>query len=518
MAEQERPVRRRVALKILKLGMDTRTVVARFEAERQALALMDHPHIARVFDGGATDTGRPCFIMEYVTGDAITKFADDHRLSVPDRLALFAQVCPAVQHAHQKGVIHRDIKPNNVLVSMTDGKPFAKVIDFGIAKATAQPLTEKTLFTEHRQLIGTPEYMSPEQAAGSADIDTRTDVYALGVLLYELLSGATPFDAKRLRSAAYGELQRILREEEPPAPSIRMNSDLASLFILTAARREEPRWLTLLVRGELDWIVLKARDKDRARRYETPNALADDVHRHPAGEAVVAAPPTAGYKVKKFIRRHRGPVIAASPVAGALLAGFEGTSVGFVRANRQTEIAVEQRAVAIAARQEEARQRELADVKTAEAERERAEADWTRQLVVEKSGQLEWNSYMANEQMAGVNLDRGGQLLLRQRLDACPMRHCEWDWQWLNAEADTSIAQLKGHTQWVTSAAFSPDGTRIVTASWDNTARAWDSIPNRNRYAERRASARGQNGFAIVIAWHGAVKAGTEQEFVVPLQ
>ncbi|MFN9977255.1 MAG: serine/threonine-protein kinase, partial [Phycisphaerae bacterium] len=222
LAEQDKPVRRRVALKSLKLGMDTKSIIARFEAERQALALMDHPHIARVLDAGATESGRPFFVMEYVVGDAITRFADAHKLGVQDRLALFQQVCQAVQHAHTKGVIHRDLKPGNVLVSMSDGKPFAKVIDFGIAKATSQPLTDKTLFTEHRQLLGTPEYMSPEQADGSPDIDTRTDVYALGVVLYELLTGATPFDAKRLRSAAYAEMQRKIKDEEPPLPSVRL--------------------------------------------------------------------------------------------------------------------------------------------------------------------------------------------------------------------------------------------------------------------------------------------------------
>jgi len=338
MAEQSTPVRRRVALKIIKLGMDTKAVVARFEAERQALALMDHPHIAKVLDGGATPQtseggivggGRPYFVMEYVTGDPITAFASAHKLSVKERLNLFAQVCAAVQHAHMKGVIHRDIKPGNVLVSMTDGKPFAKVIDFGIAKATAQPLTEKTLFTEHRQLIGTPEYMSPEQAEGSADIDTRTDVYALGVLLYELLTGLTPFDGKRLRSAAYGEMQRIIKEEEPPMPSVRISR--AALGIPASgtptSRAETPT--SAQVKGELDWIVMKALDKDRTRRYETPNQLAADVQRHLAGEAVVAAPPSAAYRLRKFVRRNKGPVFAGAAVAVTLLIGIAGTAWGW---------------------------------------------------------------------------------------------------------------------------------------------------------------------------------------------
>ncbi|KAA0214966.1 MAG: hypothetical protein EDM82_08465 [Cyanobacteria bacterium CYA] len=335
MAEQDQPVRRRVALKVIKLGMDTRQVVARFEQERQALALMDHPHIAKVLDAGATESGRPYFVMEYVKGDPITAFADAHKLSVPDRLELFSQVCAAVQHAHTKGVVHRDLKPRNVLVSMTDGRPFAKVIDFGIAKATGARLTEKTLFTEHRQLIGTPEYMSPEQAEGSPDIDTRTDVYSLGVLLYELLTGATPFDAERLRSAAYAEMQRIIKEEEPPRPSMRLLRGLDTLAATAAARQTEPARLGSLIKGELDWIVMKSLEKDRARRYESPNQLATDVRRHLTGEAVGAAPPTTRYRFSKFMRRNRRLVIAGGGVAATLLLGIAGTSWQWLR-NRDT--------------------------------------------------------------------------------------------------------------------------------------------------------------------------------------
>jgi serine/threonine protein kinase/tetratricopeptide (TPR) repeat protein len=333
MAEQEHPLRRRVALKIIKLGMDTRQVVARFEQERQALALMEHPNIARVFDAGATDSGRPYFVMEYVKGDPITKFADAHRLSIRQRLELFEQVCAAIQHAHTKGVIHRDLKPGNVLVSVADDRPVAKVIDFGIAKATAARLTEKTLFTEHHQLIGTPEYMSPEQAGGSVDIDTRTDVYSLGVLLYELLTGATPFNAARLRSAAFAEMQRIINEEEPPAPSMRLSCDQAALAATAAVRQSEPAKLGALVKGELDWIVMKALDKDRARRYETPSRLAVDVHRHLAGEAIEAAPPSAGYRARKWLRRHRAVVTVAATITMVFILGLVGTGVGLIRAN-----------------------------------------------------------------------------------------------------------------------------------------------------------------------------------------
>jgi serine/threonine protein kinase len=322
LAEQHEPVRRRVALKIIKLGMDTRQVIARFEAERQALALMDHPHIARVLDGGATETGRPYFVMEYVIGDSITKFADAHALTVKERLDLFQQVCSAVQHAHTKGIIHRDLKPGNILVSMVDGKPFAKVIDFGIAKATAGgALTDKTLFTEHKQLIGTPEYMSPEQAEGSLDIDTRTDVYSLGVLLYELLTGTTPIDGKKLRSAAFDEMRRMIRDDEPLAPSMKLSRSLDTLASTAAARKIEPGKLSGLVKGELDWIVLRALEKERGRRYETASALAEDVRRHLAGEAVVAAPVSRVYRLSKFVRKNKGPVAAVSAVMLALLAG-----------------------------------------------------------------------------------------------------------------------------------------------------------------------------------------------------
>ncbi len=312
MAEQEEPVRRRVALKIIKLGMDTKAVIARFEAERQALAMMDHPNIARVFDAGATDTGRPYFVMELVHGIPITEYCDTSKLSTRDRLELFIPVCRAVQHAHQKGIIHRDIKPSNVLVTLHDGAPVPKVIDFGIAKATSQRLTEKTLFTEFRQFIGTPEYMSPEQAEMSGlDIDTRSDIYALGVLLYELLTGTTPLDAKSLRSAAYGEIQRIIREVEPPKPSTRISGLGATLAVTAAHRDIDSRKLSQLMRGELDWIVMKCMEKDRTRRYETATGIAADIQRYLRDEAVEASPPSTTYKLRKLARRYRRPLRAA---------------------------------------------------------------------------------------------------------------------------------------------------------------------------------------------------------------
>ncbi len=339
MAEQEKPVSRKVALKIIKLGMDTGQVVARFEQERQALAMMDHPSIAKVLDAGATETGRPFFVMELVKGDPIAEYADKQNMSIDARLELFAQVCNAVQHAHTKGIIHRDIKPSNVLVSTQDGKPHAKVIDFGIAKATLSKLTERTLFTEHRQLIGTPEYMSPEQAEGSLDIDTRTDVYSLGVLLYELLTGTTPFTSQELRSAAYVEIQRIIREVEPPKPSTRLSNNAETLANVAARRQIEPKRLGTLVRGELDWIVMKALEKDRHRRYETPSGLAMDVRRYLAREPVMAAPPSRVYAMRKFVRRNRVAVIATSLVAGALVLGIIGTSYGLIWAMHERDLA-----------------------------------------------------------------------------------------------------------------------------------------------------------------------------------
>jgi serine/threonine protein kinase/Flp pilus assembly protein TadD len=313
VAEQTRPVRRRVALKILKPGMDTREVIARFEAERQALALMDHPNIARVFDGGATDSGRPYFVMELVKGLPITQFCDEQHLTPRERLELFVDVVQAVQHAHQKGVIHRDLKPSNVLVASHDGKPVVKVIDFGIAKAIGQHLTDKTVYTGFAQLIGTPLYMSPEQAGlSSLDIDTRTDVYALGVLLYELLTGTTPFDAERLRSAGFDEMRRIIREEEPPRPSTRLSTLGQAAATVSAQRRSDPKRLSKLCRGELDWIVMKALEKDRDRRYETASAFAADVRRYLADEPVQACPPSAAYRLRKFARRNKTALTMAA--------------------------------------------------------------------------------------------------------------------------------------------------------------------------------------------------------------
>ncbi len=326
MAEQRYPVCRRVAFKIIKLGMDTQNVIARFEAERQALALMDHPNIAKVFDGGTTETGRPYFVMELVRGVSITDYCDQNRLSTRERLELFLPVCNAVQHAHQKGIIHRDIKPSNVMVTLHDGRPVPKVIDFGIAKATNQRLTEQTLFTRYSQMIGTPEYMSPEQAEMSGlDVDTRTDIYSLGVLLYELLTGTTPFAAETLRGAGYAEMQRIIRETDPLKPSTRIRTLGRTLTSVAHSRRSSPEMLSKLVRGDLDWIVMKTLEKDRTHRYETAHALVEDIERHLRHEPILAGSPGTAYRIHKFLRRHRARLVtwsaAALVLAGLLLAG-----------------------------------------------------------------------------------------------------------------------------------------------------------------------------------------------------
>jgi serine/threonine protein kinase/tetratricopeptide (TPR) repeat protein len=335
VAEQTQPVRRKVALKVIKPGMDSRQVVARFEAERQALAMKDHPNIARVYDGGTTASGRPYFVMELVRGVPITEYCDDERLSIRERLELFVLVCRAVQHAHQKGLIHRDLKPSNILVTLHDGVPVPKVIDFGIAKATGHALTDKTVYTAFHQLVGTPLYMSPEQVELSGlDVDTRSDIYSLGVLLYELLTGTTPFDAETLRKAAFDELRRIIREQEPPRPSIRLSSLGATLTTVSARRKADPRRLGPSLRGELDWVVMKALEKDRRRRYETANDFASDVVRYLTDQPVQACPPSAGYRLRKFLRRNKGPVAAGLALAALLLIGTVGTSIGLVWAMR----------------------------------------------------------------------------------------------------------------------------------------------------------------------------------------
>jgi serine/threonine protein kinase/tetratricopeptide (TPR) repeat protein len=365
VAEQQQPIRRKVALKITKPGMDTRQVIARFEAERQALALMDHPNIARVLDGGTTDessrhtpcavaddgtrsvpatTGRPYFVMELVKGVTVTEYCDQNQVSVRERLELFVDVCQAVQHAHQKGIIHRDIKPSNVLVTSHDGKPVVKVIDFGVAKAIGQQLTDKTVYTQFAQMIGTPLYMSPEQAGESGlDIDTRSDIYSLGVLLYELLTGTTPFDKERLSQVGYDEMRRIIREEEPPKPSTRISTQGQAASTAAANRKSNMRKLSQLVRGELDWIVMKAMEKDRNRRYETASAFASDVQHYLNDEPVQACPPSTWYRLRKLARRNKAALVTAALIAFVMVLAVVGLTAGIIVVNSERQHTDEER-------------------------------------------------------------------------------------------------------------------------------------------------------------------------------
>jgi serine/threonine protein kinase/tetratricopeptide (TPR) repeat protein len=396
MAEQQEPVRRQVALKIIKPGMDTREVVARFEAERQALALMDHPNIARVLDAGATGSGRPYFVMELVKGVPITEFCDKNNCSTRERLELFIEVCRAVQHAHQKGIIHRDLKPSNVMITLHDGKPVPKVIDFGVSKAINQRLTEKTLFTHYGQMVGTPQYMSPEQAEMSGlDVDTRSDIYSLGVLLYELLTGTTPLDRQRLHSAGYAEMLRIIQNEEPPMPSTRLTTLRDELTVVCKHRSTDARRLGQLLAGDLDWIVMKALEKDRGRRYDTANGLAADIVRHLADEPVVAGPPSAAYRLRKFARRNRGLVASAAAV---VFAGLTIATIGYLQVAKERD-----RAIAAEQKTEEARE-------TAVKERDIAQETEAKTRVVIN---------LLNEMLGAANPDsvKGPDYTVRQLID-----------------------------------------------------------------------------------------------------
>jgi eukaryotic-like serine/threonine-protein kinase len=445
MAEQEEPVRRRVALKIIKLGMDTKAVIARFEAERQALAMMEHPNIARVLDAGATETGRPYFVMELVRGVRITDYCDQNNLTTEERLQLFIQVCQAIQHAHQKGIIHRDIKPSNILVTLHDSTPVPKVIDFGIAKATEQRLTDKTLFTEFQSFIGTPAYMSPEQAEMSGlDIDTRSDIYALGVLLYEVLTGTTPFDARELMALGIDGVRKTIREKEPARPSTRLSTMLNADLTVTAQRRrtEAPKLIHSL-RGDLDWIVMKCLEKDRTRRYPTANDVVADVQRFLEGETVLARPPSNVYLLQKFLRRHRRAVAAAVIIAVTLLAGITVSTWQAVRATIAERNAGN-------AQKMESGLRKRAERQSAAARLNEYVADMN---LVQQS--LAAENYGRAVQLLGKHQRAGGEI---------DVRGFEWRYLWQLTRGDERT-ELGSMGEPVQSVAVSPNGEFIAAGS-----------------------------------------------------
>jgi len=452
-AAQKKPVKRRVALKIIKLGMDTREVVARFEAERQALAMMDHPNIAKVLDAGSTDTGRPYFVMELVRGIPIIEYCDQAKLSTQDRLDLFIKVCHAIQHAHQKGIIHRDIKPSNILITLHDGVPVPRVIDFGIAKATQQELTEMTIYTQHNQFIGTPAYMSPEQAEMSGlDIDTRSDIYSLGVLLYELLTGRTPFDAKELMQSGIDQMRKIIREQEPQKPSTKFATLQMEEQSTTAARHstDSPRLISLL-RGDLDWIVMKCLEKDRTRRYETANGLALDVTRHLSNEPIIARPPTVVYQLQKAWRRNKVVYTAAAAVVIALLLG--------------TGISAWQAWIANSARMQSD-----ADRATAEQERHKAkEGERTQRLISYAS-----DMNVAQGALRENNLSRAKLLLYRYmpKPGEEDLRGIEWRYLWQASRGDE--IHTFHHESMVSSVSLCADGSRIASISMNGEIRLFD--------------------------------------------
>ncbi|MBN2514354.1 MAG: protein kinase [Sedimentisphaerales bacterium] len=440
LAEQKHPIKRQVALKIIKPGMDSRRVIARFEAERQALALLDHPNIAHVLEAGSAESGRPYFVMEYIKGLPVTEYCDHHQLNIEQRLTLFIQVCEAIQYAHQKGIIHRDIKPSNIIVCNQDGITIPKIIDFGVAKAIGMPLTDKTLFTQQGQLIGTPEYMSPEQADfKEQEIDTRSDIYSLGVVLYELVAGVLPFESQTLREAGYVEIQHIIREQEPPRPSTKLSHLGHDAIIVAQNRRTE---LTTLVRSlheELEWIPLKAIRKDRTLRYQTALELAQDIRNYLEGNPLKAGPETAGYRVHKFVRKYKGPVATAVAIVTLIIVGLFMITAMYLQSEKLKKETV---------------------IAKIDVEKSRDEIE--RQL---------YNHCMALADASKVYNVK----YARQLLDLCPAALRRWEWAWLNSHLDQSLQTLSGHPGMVNSVSFRLDAERIASGGDDNTVKIWDA-------------------------------------------
>jgi eukaryotic-like serine/threonine-protein kinase len=466
VAEQTQPVRRRVALKVIKLGMDTKAVVARFEAERQALAMMDHPNIAKVLDAGTTDQGRPYFVMELVRGIRITDYCDQSQLSTNERLDLFIKVCQAIQHAHQKGIIHRDIKPSNILVTLHDGVPVPKVIDFGIAKATEGRLTDATVYTQLHQFIGTPAYMSPEQAEMSGlDIDTRSDIYSLGVLLYELLAGSTPFDAKELMASGIDQMRKTIREKEPVRPSTRFATLKGEELTTTAKRRSADKSkLMHQLKGDLDWIVMKCLEKDRTRRYDTATGLAADLKRHLNNEPVVARPPSTAYRIQKAIRRNKISFAAGAVVFGALFLGIIATTWQSVRATHAKHEALAAQAQAVAAQAEESKQRQQADAARANEAGLRHQAEAAELAARQKAYAADMK--LVQLALAENNLGRAREMLNRQRPQPGQkdLRGWEWRYLWQFCQSD-ALYTLCQKTNEISSLSVSPDGEWLAVGT-----------------------------------------------------
>lgn len=510
MAEQQEPVVRKVALKVIKMGMDTKQVVARFDAERQALARMDHPHIAKVLDGGATETGRPFFVMELVCGTSVMEYCDQRQLTNPQRLSLFLDICGAIQHAHQKGIVHRDLKPTNILVTVHDGRPAPKVIDFGIAKATQGRLTEKTLFTRLEQFIGTPAYMSPEQAEmGGLDIDTRSDIYSLGVLLYELLTGQTPFDQEELSNIGYDTICRRIREQEPPKPSTRLSSLRHTVLSKIAQnRRSDSASLPSLLRGDLDWIVMKALEKDRERRYETASALAEDIQRYLRQEPVLAVPPSKMYRFQKFARRNRAAISLAATVTAILILA--------------TMVSLWQAVRAVKAEQEQGRL-----LVVAEKEAKRAEAGELRARKTAYGSDM----VAADYALKLSNLGRARRLLNRNypAPGETDLRNWEWRALWQRCRGD-AISTFGDSGYQICSTSLSPDGKWLATGEFGGEIRAWDiqrgktvailspRIPSESRYGQVVFASQGNRLFAtagggLVKAWEASSWSKADLQF-----